>query len=196
MTDPTTRWWSTRERSTQCKDCGSTDVAWAWERFKKPGSAGCRCRPCYLAMTRSRMARTKDVRKPRRPAVNRYVPKLSTCCDCAGLFTRRNRSLRCSDCASLRRSVAEQRRRDAERQGDRDITWRTVGSRDGWRCHLCHKKVPQYAGTAHEPDGATVDHLLPISDGGLHVWANVKLAHRRCNIKRSTGGIVQLTLVG
>lgn len=202
MTDPTnssegaTRWWSTRQRSAQCKDCGSPDVAWAWERFKKPGSAGCRCHPCYLAYTRRRMTPALKVKVSRRPTASRYVPKLSTCPDCGSSFSRRNQGVRCGDCAALRRSAAEQRRRNAERAGDQGITWRTVGGRDGWRCHLCRKKVPQHAGTAHEPNGATVDHLVPISCGGAHSWDNVALAHRKCNLSRGDRGIVQLRLVG
>lgn len=95
-----------------------------------------------------------------------------------------------------RRGVSEARRRDAERNGDSDIHWSTVGPRDLWRCHICGCKVRQVAGTAMEPQGATVDHLLPIVDGGPHAWENVALAHRSCNVRRQAGGIVQLRLVG
>jgi 5-methylcytosine-specific restriction endonuclease McrA len=59
-----------------------------------------------------------------------------------------------------------------------------VGVRDGWVCHLCGGEVVQVAGVADEPWGATVDHLVPVVEGGLHVWGNVALAHRRCNISR------------
>jgi 5-methylcytosine-specific restriction endonuclease McrA len=46
--------------------------------------------------------------------------------------------------------------------------------------------VPQVAGTAKEPMGGTVDHLVPIVDGGQHVWSNVALAHRICNLARGS----------
>jgi 5-methylcytosine-specific restriction endonuclease McrA len=92
--------------------------------------------------------------------------------------------------------MAHARRREAERNGNSDIHWHTLGPRDSWRCHLCGGKVPKVGGTAKQPKGATVDHLEPISEGGPHVWSNVKLAHRSCNISRQAGGTVQLLLVG
>ena len=45
-------------------------------------------------------------------------------------------------------------------------------------------------------DGATVDHLVPLVQGGEHVWENVALAHRRCNLSRGDRGLAQLRLVG
>jgi len=29
--------------------------------------------------------------------------------------------------------------------------------------------------------GATIDHIIPLSKGGLHMMSNCQLAHRRCN---------------
>lgn len=80
--------------------------------------------------------------------------------------------------------------------GDRDIGWLNLGERDGWRCHLCGRKVQRRPGTAERPLGATVDHLIPLADDGEHIWSNVALAHRRCNTSRGAGGRAQLRLVG
>lgn len=96
---------------------------------------------------------------------------------------------RCRGCRDARRSVSHRgklklRRERAVQGGDGDISWRSVGFRDGWVCHLCGGAVECVAGTAFEPWGATVDHLVPIVDGGSHVWSNVALAHRRCNVSR------------
>jgi 5-methylcytosine-specific restriction endonuclease McrA len=49
------------------------------------------------------------------------------------------------------------------------LTRRAVFARDGWLC--------QYCGKAAE----NVDHVLPRSRGGEHVWENVVAACRRCN---------------
>jgi 5-methylcytosine-specific restriction endonuclease McrA len=46
------------------------------------------------------------------------------------------------------------------------------------------------------PDAPTIDHLLPLCDGGDDVRANVQLAHFLCNSRRGAGGVVQLALVG
>ena len=179
-----------------CKDCGRTDgMGWWIGSIKHPGSAGPRCRPCYLAYCR---ARASYVHFPRtKSAPTPYVPAAPVpCALCGVMFKRKNQSLTCSACAASRRRVSEQRRRERERLGDTSIHWSVLGERDGWRCHVCRKGVPQVAGTAERMDGATVDHLVPIVDGGSHTWDNVALSHRSCNLERGTGGLAQLRLVG
>lgn len=52
------------------------------------------------------------------------------------------------------------------------LTRRAVFARDGWTC--------QYCGAAAE----NLDHVVPRSRGGLHVWDNVVAACRRCNAKK------------
>ena len=53
--------------------------------------------------------------------------------------------------------------------------------RDGNRCHICHKRV---AGRER-----SADHLIPRSQGGSDDPINLRLAHRRCNSRRSDGRI-------
>jgi 5-methylcytosine-specific restriction endonuclease McrA len=70
-----------------------------------------------------------------------------------------------------------------------------LGERDSWRCHLCRRKVNPVLESPHDLS-KTMDHLVPIADGGDHEPANLALAHRICNTRRSTGGVVQLALIG
>lgn len=49
------------------------------------------------------------------------------------------------------------------------------------RCHLCDDHVFPWETGPNEP---TIDHLLPVSLGGLHTLSNVRLAHRHCNTVR------------
>ncbi len=64
-----------------------------------------------------------------------------------------------------------------------------VYERDGGRCHLCNKTVSRH--------NFHIDHLIPISKGGSHTYANVALAHPRCNMRRGNGRLpAQLRLVG
>jgi hypothetical protein len=62
-----------------------------------------------------------------------------------------------------------------------------VAGRDGWRCHVCTKRVTRSTWS--------VDHLVPIAKGGSHTYENVALAHRNCNSRRHTNGIAQLRLL-
>lgn len=73
-----------------------------------------------------------------------------------------------------------------------------IFERDGYRCQLC--------GYECERDplgllGATLDHIVPLSRGGLHSRANVRTAHRICNSLRGNDmgsgvEILQLTSGG
>lgn len=53
-----------------------------------------------------------------------------------------------------------------------------MGSRDGWRCHLCGRAVDRRAKGDAAP---TLDHVRPRSLGGNNSAKNLRLAHRRCN---------------
>ncbi|WP_412541917.1 HNH endonuclease [Longispora sp. K20-0274] len=53
------------------------------------------------------------------------------------------------------------------------LTRRAVFARDGWHCAYCR-------GPAE-----TIDHVLPRSRGGRHVWENVVAACARCNHRKA-----------
>ncbi len=60
---------------------------------------------------------------------------------------------------------------------------RDIFERDGWRCHICGRFVRRYGPSDH-PMAATLDHIIPISEGGTHTPDNIKTAHRCCNTRR------------
>ena len=93
------------------------------------------------------------------------------------------------DLAKAKRRRAAQRRADAE-DVDRDL----VGERDGWRCGICRRKVDQRRQYPH-PLSPSLDHVIPLSQGGRHTYANTRITHLRCNLARSNrGGGEQLAL--
>jgi len=71
-----------------------------------------------------------------------------------------------------------------------------VFARDRWQCGLCGKPVPQSA-SYPDPRSASLDHIVPVSQGGDHTYANCQLAHFGCNSrKRDRGEPQQLRLIG
>lgn len=69
-------------------------------------------------------------------------------------------------------------------------------ARDGGRCHLCGKRVPP---AAKYPDrrSASIDHIVPVSEGGEHSYRNTALAHLGCNLAKSARPVgEQLRLIG
>jgi len=95
------------------------------------------------------------------------------------------------------RSIAKDRRRARKKDAYvADVYRKQVFKRDGYRCHLCNKKVKQGAVVPH-PLAATLDHLVPLAAGGTHEPANCATAHFLCNSrKRHRGGGEQLALIG
>lgn len=70
---------------------------------------------------------------------------------------------------------------------DKDISLEKLIVRDNGRCKLCGRVVDVNDYTIR--DGAfiagamypSIDHIKPLSKGGVHSWDNVQLAHCRCN---------------
>lgn len=181
--------------ATLCRDCGDPTDEW-WSSWKSnPGMALRRCRPCYNALMRARPSyRRQLVGVVRRPRVQ------AQCLGCGAMLSLPRERMRfCSvECQRLRRADVNRRKnlkRKLARTSATTYSLLDIATRDGWRCHLCRRRVRADLPGTHQL-GPTVDHLLPVRDGGLDEPDNVALAHRRCNVARGAGGEVQLRLVG
>lgn len=131
-----------------------------------------------------------------------YQPsgKQVDCMICGATFTRNAK--RTAQCCSPECTLEAKRERYRRKNRARRLksqpgtyTLTEIAKRDGHRCHLCGKRVDMRL-SGMDPDGPTIDHLVPLSDGGDDTPRNVALAHRQCNTIRSVGGEVQLRLVG
>jgi 5-methylcytosine-specific restriction endonuclease McrA len=93
--------------------------------------------------------------------------------------------------------IKTQRRRARERGVDAEAVDRDiVGKRDKWKCGVCGRRVNN-ALSYPDPQSASLDHILPISQGGAHTYANVRITHLTCNtVRGNRGGGEQLLLVG
>ncbi len=61
-----------------------------------------------------------------------------------------------------------------------------VFERDNWTCQICITGVDRATRDSHDPRYPTIDHIIPISQGGAHTYANVRCAHLGCNASRNT----------
>ena len=86
--------------------------------------------------------------------------------------------------AALRRKTQRRRARIAGDDGAELIDRDEIGARDGWRCGLCGKRVGRSYAWPH-PRSASLDHIVPVSLGGLHRRSNVQIAHLECNLAKS-----------
>ena len=84
-----------------------------------------------------------------------------------------------------------QRRRHARKKGSQVERFEHVEifERDKWVCQLCGGKVNKKTKHPH-PQSATLDHVIPLSKGGLHVKGNVQIAHLGCNSRKNDRNIM------
>lgn len=132
-----------------------------------------------------------------------FVPMMSTqkcCCEHHGKIHWN----RVSRAEGRQRQVWNDKRRDhwhrrrAQKKAvttGEPVVLQRIADRDGWRCHLCGGRV--LTKPWPNPKSASLDHVVPISAGGAHDPANVRLAHLSCNVaKGNRGGGEQLMLIG
>lgn len=158
------------------------------------GAALLRCNTCGEIVTRS----MSMLRKRKRIVCPKCAGMYDrVCVICGRIFTASQyRQVCCSEkCTDINRKAKHNIRRDTRlnrnNMVDKDITLVSLYKRDGGLCHLC--------GTSCRLDDYTtqggafiagdwypsIDHVKPLSCGGVHSWDNVKLAHRICNRKKS-----------
>lgn len=120
------------------------------------------------------------------------------CKSCGKLCTfRRYNSTRCRSCQTLfdwESKKSTNKKRNYAKVG-KVIPY--VGERDGWKCSICFGKVKSKVYSCDDKWSPTIDHVIPVSQGGTDDLSNLKLAHMICNSKKGAhGGNEQLLLVG
>lgn len=96
-----------------------------------------------------------------------------------------------SECSKRYTNIRRDHRIKKENVIDRNITLASLFRRDKGTCYICGmacdyndfqvRNGQKIIGNMYP----TIDHVIPIARGGLHEWANVKLAHRICNSIKS-----------
>ena len=63
-----------------------------------------------------------------------------------------------------------------------------IGVRDGWVCGICQDPARLVDPTPGTPRALSpsIDHIVPVSRGGQHTRANVRITHLWCNIERNS----------
>jgi hypothetical protein len=177
-----------RASTATCRDCG-TDLAapvLGTEFFRAP----VRCKPCASARHAALHAEAYSASHDRTPIEFRRCLE----CDCVFVYPGRDKfcSERCRRTNKGRNARARRRVRQSGLPSE-PISLFILGCRDGWTCHIRRGRVRRRRG--NDSRAPSIDHLIPVSDGGPNVWSNVALAHKGCNSRRRTGGTAQLRLI-
>jgi hypothetical protein len=71
--------------------------------------------------------------------------------------------------------------------------------RDGWRCQIpgCKRRPIRQDLKYPHPRSKSIDHIVPLSEGGGDTAANKRASHLGCNVARGNrGGMDQLAMIG
>lgn len=190
-------------RWANCKDCGAPVRCSIGSRAKS------RCDDC----------RRKHAREYWWSNYRGDDPDPIQCVDCKtwlSVSRKGHRKLRCTPCrikwrqAKAQRWTRDNRERRREQYYRREIRRRAlrrtakietfarveIYTRDKWICQICRTRIGKRLKFPH-PRSATIDHIIPVSEGGDHTRSNCRAAHLICNVRRSNrGGGEQLALIG
>lgn len=174
---------------TECAECGNPVAS----RRAKYCSDGCR-----RAVARRRERRRAAAKVVRRAGAIR-------CPGCGVTFRPKYGDKRRRFCSRLCARREERRKRGPETHRTRarrfgveyePINRMKVFWRDRWRCGICRDKIDRRLKHPH-PMSATLDHIVPMSEGGPHRYENVQAAHWLCNVSKGNGSAgEQLLLIG
>ena len=165
--------------ATVCASCGSPFM---YVRTTRPRT---RCEDCGGAQRTYCLERSRQLGPVARKPLDE--PIAQTCPECDVVFSTRHRGrLYCSKRCGRR--VSKRARRAG---GTMHLLLANVGDRDLWTCHLCGLFVDR-ALVVPSPFAPTMDHVIPVSRGGLHTYGNVRLAHFSCNTRRGVAPLWNL----
>lgn len=161
---------------------GKTQNATEWAREKK--------------ISRETIVKRFRAGLPLEEVFKPYRKQARECLYCGKSFmpNRCDQKYCCYECSDKAKYGEEQKRAYHNFKGsnrlyrngkpDRSVTLTKVYMRDMGVCSICGKHI-DFDCDVNSNDYPTIDHIQPISKGGLHTWDNVQLACRGCNIRKS-----------
>jgi hypothetical protein len=91
---------------------------------------------------------------------------------------------RCPECRLVHERNRCRKRRMTTSQYKPKLNDFEVFERDNWICQICGEPVDKDR-RSPDPLSPTIDHIKPLTKGGLHVLPNVRLAHHICNNRKN-----------
>lgn len=155
----------------QCKECKQ------WFRAKNGRSTYCsdECRKAYECQRYAKYAKQKK------------GYEIKFCKECNKEFIPVYGSKRRTFCSELcAKRYSRKLKKRIEKFGGvyQSIDPIKVLDRDKWTCQICKGKTPKKLRGTNESNAPEIDHIVPISKGGWHVYENVQCTCRQCNNKK------------
>lgn len=165
---------SHRVKRSVCKYCSAS--IWGFSPSKFCG---------WLCRSRSiHQSKSFDCRECQAKVVTEYGDKRTVYCGdmCGSKYSRR-----------IRKAKERARMRLARVENVDPIK---VFTRDAWQCQICQRKTPRAMRGTYKPNAPELDHIIPLSKGGNHEYANTQCACRSCNAEKGDTIYGQVPMVG
>lgn len=164
--------WTKRDRKSYCSDqCRLDDITTrgqSWDWL------------CYVSYSTCQHCGI--------PMAGQRTRKYCRGCQSKGAYAR--------DPDTYKRQAHKRRARQVAQQVE-DVRPQVVFERDKWKCHICGGKTRKRPRFKRDPEMASLDHLVPLSLGGEHSYANTACSHLACNLRKGTKPTgEQLMIVG
>lgn len=136
------------------------------------------------------------IRKPAKIHIVRRCPGCKQPKQFSGTYCSKDCYLQSDHARLIRRQCRHRRRARMHNAQIEEIDPLVIAKRDKYKCHICRKRVNMDL-DVQDIYSPTMDHLIPISLGGDHTYANIQLAHRICNSRKGNRAVnEQLLLFG
>ena len=114
--------------------------------------------------------------------LQRRIERERSCIVCGQLFVWKTQNQICcsQECSRKHKSRNKDRRIYRNGKPDLSITLTKLYMRDGGVCQICGRQI-NFDCDSNSDFYPSIDHIQPLSKGGLHSWDNVQLACRVCN---------------
>jgi 5-methylcytosine-specific restriction endonuclease McrA len=160
-----------------CEVCGLAFEVGKRKRYCSPD--------CSVEANRQRALRKAELVRASRPETK--VKICGWCGDGVEVSSSSLASKLYHDACRAEATRHRNRKKTVKRQGAKTVERIDIfvlAERDNFVCHICSGLVDMSVSRVSR-FGATVDHVVPISKGGLDSLENVRLAHWICNIRKS-----------
>ncbi|WP_420886886.1 HNH endonuclease [Brachybacterium muris] len=186
-----------KPKQVSCAWCGTivTRAGGGGRKYGFACSTSCRRALAYGVTPSTSRELVPIKRAPRtdqrpRPARRPRWHVAGVCRVCATPFLSPHLDVTCSAACQAIRDADSRRdhkhRYRARRRGAliTPVSPRTIYERDGWTCRLCGRPIDRDA-DPQSPLAPSLDHIIPLANGGTHEPSNVWTAHRQCNSERA-----------
>lgn len=166
-----------------CRDCNEPKLLEEFPR-DRTGTKGRRasCKPCHTTTAKAWYAENQERQQKRQVA--RYHQDIDKSREREKQRYERDKPKRI---ALVTAAVHRRRALMKQVEFEPGITVKALRGRHGENCCYCGVLMTFAAGTGRDfvPLKATIEHIVAVTNGGGHTWANTTLACWQCNVRKN-----------